>query len=236
MALSGEAFLAIWHDIDPPMQEEYTEWHTREHMPERLSVPGFVLGKRLVREDAPRYRYGTIYAGNNIEVFRSPAYLERLNNPTAWTNQLQPAFRNFLRMACQRIASAGLGDGGAIATIRINFIDKAGEPQLRAGAQRLAEVLLRIRGACAAHVGLARREISSTKTRETELRPGMQEPEFDALVLLEGSELSQLDQALPEIDLMIAASGCGIGNPQTVVYRLAYQLAGLDAPAPLQTS
>jgi hypothetical protein len=225
MALTGNAFLAIWHDIELSMQDEYTEWHTREHMPERLSIPGFLLGKRLVREDAPRYRYGTIYCGNEIEVFRSPAYLERLNNPTAWSNQLQPAFRNFLRIACERIASAGSGEGGALATIRLDFVDGADESALRAGAQRLAEVLQHVRGACAAHVGLARREVSSTKTRETELRPGMQEQEFDAVVLIEGSELAHLQQAVPEIELLIAASGCGLGNPQTIVYRLAYQLA-----------
>ena len=224
MALTGKAFLAIWHDIDPPMQDEYTEWHTREHMPERLSIPGFLLGKRLVREDAARYRYGTIYDGHELEVFRSPAYLQRLNNPTVWSNQLQPAFRNFLRIACERLASSGTGDGGALVTIRLDFIEGAGEQQLRAGARRLAEVLHRVRGVCAAHIGLAQREVSSTKTRETELRPGMQEKDFDAVVLVEGSELAQLQQSAQELELLIAASDCGIGNPQTIVYRLAYQL------------
>ena len=48
MALTGSAFLAIWHDIDPPSWTEYMEWHTREHMPERLSIPGFTVGKRLI--------------------------------------------------------------------------------------------------------------------------------------------------------------------------------------------
>ena len=67
MALKGEAFLAIWHDIDPPQQEEYMEWHTREHMPERISIPGFSLGKRLINQDLNAYQYGTIYCGDRLD-------------------------------------------------------------------------------------------------------------------------------------------------------------------------
>ena len=66
-----------------------------------------------------------------MEVFRSPAYLERLNNPTEWSNKVQPTFRNFLRVACDRIASAGVGDGGAMATIRLDYESGAG-PDARA--------------------------------------------------------------------------------------------------------
>ncbi|HSA82129.1 MAG TPA: hypothetical protein VLE23_15035, partial [Geminicoccaceae bacterium] len=95
MALIGNALLAIWHDIEPASRDEYMEWHTREHMPERLSIPGFTVGKRLINHDLGRHRYGTIYGGKDLEVFRSPAYLERLNNPTDWSLRVQPAFRKF---------------------------------------------------------------------------------------------------------------------------------------------
>ena len=44
MALVGDAFLAMWHDIEPASWNDYMEWHTREHMPERLSIPGFTVG------------------------------------------------------------------------------------------------------------------------------------------------------------------------------------------------
>ena len=73
MPLNAGAFLAIWHDIEPDSQEEYMEWHTREHMPERVSIPGFRAGKRLINHGLSRYRYGTIYTGDDVEVFRSPA-------------------------------------------------------------------------------------------------------------------------------------------------------------------
>lgn len=228
MALTGNAFLAIWHDIETSGQTEYMEWHTREHMPERLSIPGFKLGKRLINHDIPRYRYGTVYCGDTVEVFRSPAYLERLNNPTDWSNMVQPTFRNFLRVACDRIASAGVGEGGAMATIRLDLKDGASAEDVTAGAQDLVDTLLGITSACGAHLGLARTEVSGVKTRETELRPGMAEKEFDAVVLIEGSGLPELEASIPAFLDAIDASKCGLGDPATIVYNLAYQLSAQD--------
>jgi hypothetical protein len=230
MALQGSALLALWHDIEPASRDEYMEWHTREHMPERLSIPGFTVGKRLINHELGRYRYGTIYCGEDIEVFRSPTYLERLNKPTDWSLCVQPAFRNFLRVACLRLASRGAGDGGAMATIRLDFAAGCGEERLRAGADALAASLLAIRSVCCAHVAVARSEISSARTRETEIRPEMHERGFDALVLLEGSGRPELEAIVGEAETLIVTSGCEIENPVTLVYNLAYQLSASDLP------
>lgn len=224
--LTGDAFLAIWHDMEDGAFEAYTDWHTREHMPERLSIPGFLIGKRLIDHDAPRQRIGTIYAGMDREVFRSPAYLERLNNPSDWTLKIQPVFRNFLRVACDRIASAGLGDGGAMATIRLGL--EGGDTALLAGAEALAEALLAVPGVCAAHVGLARPEVSGVRTKETELRPEMAEQGFDAVILVEGSGKPELDAATEAMERIIADCGLGLVRPGIQVYWLAYQLTADD--------
>ncbi len=226
--IKGNAVLAIWHDIDPAAQTEYMEWHTREHMPERLSIPGFAIGKRLINHELDRHRYGTIYAGDELEVFRSQAYLDRLNNPTEWSLRVQPAFRNFLRVACIRLASRGVGDGGALATMRLRFAPGAGERELRGGAGRLADALHRITGVCCAHVGLARAEVSDVRTRETELRPEMSETPFDALVLAEGSGRPELEAVMAEMEGTVTGSGCGLASPETLVYHLAYQLGASD--------
>jgi hypothetical protein len=224
MALTGHALLALWHDIDPPFQDEYMEWHTREHMPERLAIPGFTVGKRLINHAVGRYRYGTIYGGETIEVFRSPAYLQRLNNPSEWSLRVQPAFRNFLRVACLRLASRGVGEGGAVATVRLDFADGADEGALGSGADALADAILAIKGVCCAHIALARPEVSGVRTRETEIRPEMREKPFDALVLVEGSGRPELEAASAEIERTIVAGGCGLTGPATLVYNLAYQL------------
>jgi hypothetical protein len=46
MAMLGQAVLAFWHDVTPEGREEFDHWHVREHVPERLAVPGFLRFRR----------------------------------------------------------------------------------------------------------------------------------------------------------------------------------------------
>lgn len=227
MGLKGSAFLAMWHDIEEGAESEYIEWHTREHMPERLSIPGFTTGKRLQAPGASRYVFGTVYAGDNVETFRSPAYLERLNSPTPWTAAVAPSFRNFLRVACERIASAGNGDGGSMATIRFDLAGDDAEGRLKAGAQALAESLLAVRGVSCVHIGISRNEVSSVRTRETELRQQMSESGFDVVILIEGSSSPGLQSALPEVERLAVGSGI-LSGPVTNIYETAFSLTAED--------
>ena len=48
--------MAFWAEIDADYEMRFLEWHNCEHMPERVSVPGFREGRRY-RDvgDAPWY-------------------------------------------------------------------------------------------------------------------------------------------------------------------------------------
>jgi hypothetical protein len=46
MALLGKGALVIWHDVQD--ETDYNEWHSKEHMLERVAVPGFRRGLRYV--------------------------------------------------------------------------------------------------------------------------------------------------------------------------------------------
>src|ERR1700704_4523409 len=127
MALNGTAFLAIWNDIEPRGEAEFGEWHTREHMPERVGVPGFERGRRFIDGKRAKHRYFTLYEGTTLDVFQSPAYRARLNAPTEWSMRVPPPFLNFVRSACLTLASHGLGVGGALATIRLNLTLASGD-------------------------------------------------------------------------------------------------------------
>lgn len=116
MALLGTAVLAIWNDIAPGGDDEFVHWHTREHIPERVGVPGFLRGRRAIATSgAPRYF--TLYETDSIDTLSSAAYVARLNDPTPWTRRLLPLFRNTKRTACRISKSLGVGIGGAIATL-----------------------------------------------------------------------------------------------------------------------
>lgn len=227
MGLKGSAFLAIWHDIAEGGHDAYIEWHTREHMPERLSIPGFRTGKRLHAPKASRYVFGTIYAADDVEVFRSDAYLARLNNPTPWTAEVAPSFQNFLRVACDRVAAAGTGDGGSMATIRFDFAEAGSDTTLRQAAQGLVDAVHALPGVACVHLGIARSEVSGVRTRETELRSAMAEKGFDAVLLIEGASRSGLEAALVDVKRLAIATGA-LTAPVVDVYETAFSLTSED--------
>ena len=46
MSLLGKGALVIWHDIAAGCEGDYNEWHSKEHLLERVRVPGFRRGYR----------------------------------------------------------------------------------------------------------------------------------------------------------------------------------------------
>ena len=119
--LAGEAFVAIWHDIVPEGKAEFYAWHTREHMPERLNVAGFLRGRRYLAEDGTP-EYFNLFEVQTAEVLTSAEYVARLNNPTPWTQRALPHFRNVSRSLCSVGASMGRSQGGVILTGRVEAI------------------------------------------------------------------------------------------------------------------
>ena len=56
MPLLGNAAMLLSFDVVPEAIDEHDEWHTQEHLPERLSIPGFLRGTRWVAlHGLPRY-------------------------------------------------------------------------------------------------------------------------------------------------------------------------------------
>ena len=101
----GTAALAIWLTLDPASEEDFNNWYPRQHLPERLSVPGFLRGRRY-RAAGAGPPYFTLYELTDATVLASPAYLERLNNPTDWTRRVLPVIRGAVRNGCARLAAS----------------------------------------------------------------------------------------------------------------------------------
>jgi hypothetical protein len=123
--------LAIWTDVDPGNEAEFNHWYTHQHLPERVSIPGFLRGRRyVVPEGASAQegaKYFTLYETEALKTLSSPAYMHRLNNPTDWTKRVVHMFRNNNRTACRVTASQGRGIGGYAATIEFGPSENASE-------------------------------------------------------------------------------------------------------------
>ncbi len=107
----GKAAMLLFFDIAPEAIAEHDDWHTHEHLPERLSIPGFLRGTRWVALRAGQPRYFVVYEVADVGVLTSAAYLERLNNPTPWTQKMMPHYRGMTRGFCAVAGRAGLGLG-----------------------------------------------------------------------------------------------------------------------------
>jgi hypothetical protein len=112
--------LVIWHDVEESAEAEFVKWHVREHMPERVGLPGFLRGQRYVALEG-KPRYFNFYEADDAASFSSPAYRERLNNPTPWTRRVVAHFANTARTVCRRVAQAGRGDGAFVETLRVSL-------------------------------------------------------------------------------------------------------------------
>ena len=85
MPLLGAAAMLLSFDIAPEAIDEHDHWHTHEHLPERLAIPGFLRGTRWVAlRGQPRYL--VLYEVAQLATLTSDAYLARLNSPRsrAW--------------------------------------------------------------------------------------------------------------------------------------------------------
>lgn len=115
----GRAAIAMWWDIAPEMKSEWEHWHSREHMPERLGIPGFLRGTRwMALSGEPDYF--VLYEAARLATITEGAYVERLNNPTPWSQKMMPHHRNMVRSLCRVRASFGCGIAHALATIRFS--------------------------------------------------------------------------------------------------------------------
>src|SRR5258706_1698009 len=99
MSLLGQAAMLLSFDVIEDAIPEHVEWHTHEHLPERLSIPGFVRGTRWVALQG-QPRYFVMYEVEQLATLTSDAYLERLNNPSPWTSKMMPHYRGMTRGFC----------------------------------------------------------------------------------------------------------------------------------------
>jgi hypothetical protein len=106
-------------DVVPEAIPEHDDWHTHEHLPERLAIPGFLRGTRWVALRG-NPRYVVLYEVEELATLSAPAYLKRLNEPSAWTTRIMPHYRGMRRGFCAVTGSFGFGLGHVSLLVRFD--------------------------------------------------------------------------------------------------------------------
>jgi hypothetical protein len=155
--------LALWKDITPDGLAHYERWFNCEHLQERVGVPGFRFGRRYEAVSGADRRFFAFYEVDSPAVLTSPAYLERLENPTPWTREVMQSFRNTVRTVCEVRAAAGDLIGSYVVVLRADE-DMAPTPAVDALVRELAAEV------CVARVQLWTAAHSQTRGDTAEMK------------------------------------------------------------------
>jgi hypothetical protein len=180
MALRGAGALAMWWTMAAPMRREFEHWHSHEHFPERLGIPGFLRASRWLDADGGDGVF-VLYELASHAVLSSPPYLARLDAPTPWSTALMPHHRGMVRAQCHVDASSG----GAIAryamTLRFALDPARADAFTQALRPRLARACA-ADGAVGAHL-LRHESPAIAQTAEQVIRGGGDRPADRVLVV-----------------------------------------------------
>jgi hypothetical protein len=118
MPIAGKGMLLTSMDVDAAHEPDFNRWYDREHLEERVAIPGFVEARRYVAiEGSPKYL--SLYSTETFEVLDSPAYRTALANQTAWSKQSIARFKNMIRGVARITISHGRGRGAVLGIVRI---------------------------------------------------------------------------------------------------------------------
>lgn len=194
-SLLGSGVVLVWNDIDSEGREQFYQWHDKEHVPERMAIPGFRRGRRF-RKEGHSPEWLTMYEASDLQVMVSPDYMARLNAPTPATTSTLRHFRNTSRAVCELVYTTGASSGGHVLAIRI---DTTG-PARRDPGEYLRNLAfpqaMALNGVLACHL-FAADESSFLNTAESSTR------EFDVpswIVLVEASTEAAAERARALID------------------------------------
>jgi hypothetical protein len=195
----GTAAVAMWWDVAPEMKAEFEDWHSHEHIPERLAIPGFLRGARWIAASGEP-SYFVLYEVDSLATLTSGPYMERLNDPTPWSRKMMPHHRNMVRNLCEVRASFGRGVAQALARIEVELPAHA------------LSVLTERSGLTAAHLLESRPMAGMAQTVEQKIRGG--DAEATWITLIGGYDLDAVGAASWEVAPRAAAK----------LYRLSFCL------------
>ena len=221
MALRGKGMLVVFTEVKPRDERDFNEWYNREHIDERVNLPGFHRARRYVAlRGSPKYL--ATYECDSVNDLATPGYLALLANQTPWSQAVMARFTLFHRLILRIQIDLTHGEGGAITVVR--FVpDPARRREL---SKWLRETVLpraiKRPGMVGAAVGENDLEIANAPTQAK----SMDHPRADEIewaVLLEGAEAAATSAAARLLFKPSALKPFGVETPLAIgTYRLLY--------------
>ncbi len=226
MSLHGLGVVAIWHDLLPQAKPNFYEWHNREHMPERVGIPGFQRGRRYISARGEP-EYFNLYEAVSPEVLSGQDYLQRLNSPTPWTREVVASFRGVARSICRVLYTGGVGQGAVMLTVRFAVEPGAEGEVTRMLRQEALPHACDMAGIVGAHLCRADEAGSRVETAEKKARnEATAIPSW--ILLIEGISVDAAEACATHV--ITAMRACdGVHGIDQATYRLEYQRCKLPS-------
>lgn len=208
----ARGLLCIWTDIDPAHESDFNRWYDREHMQERVAIPGFQSARRFAAVDACPRPYLALYYTDDLDVFRSEPYAKAFANQTPWSLENFKRMRGTQRRVGALRLEAGEGEGGVLALFVVPAAQAAD-----------ASVLARLEQAVAAATQqdlIVRGTLLRTDVQlSTPIGAGATPAPGDAVVMLEGSRLDAVRRQAQAL-----AAGIGVPAGDVHPFQLLWRL------------
>ena len=198
MALIGSAAIVMWNDTQDPTATAH--WHSKQHLEERLSCPGFLRGRRMICVEPERTEHFMIYELESLGVAESQPYLDRLNNPTEWSTAVMKTVISHSRTSCNLRRTEGLGVAPLALVGRFN--PEVEDPEFEVALDRFLTHAMEQPGVTGISWIERAGAAPSVMTREQKLR-GKRDGTVQAAFLVEGYDAECLGQ-LARMDVVDA--------------------------------
>src|SRR3954469_19223801 len=195
--MEGAGYFRTWRDFTPQAHTDWAHWITREHAAERVGINGFLACRIFRALGASVNRYFILYELEDERTVGGPDYLARLNAPTPWSQRIMPKLGGFARGGGRIAASAGIGQGGIVAPLRLDAAPSFDAAKAAAELAGLDRII-------AARVLLTDEAQTSIKTSEKGMRAN--DGSFAALVLIEGMDEAAVRDALHHLRGILPAA------------------------------
>ena len=106
--VNGLLFVAS--DVDAADDADFNRWYDKEHVEERVRIPGFLSGARYFSLEGGR-KYLGLYRTESLAVFGSPGYRAAFEKQTPWSVANLDRMRRPMRRVCAVRAVTGSGTG-----------------------------------------------------------------------------------------------------------------------------
>ena len=221
MPLHGKGMLVVYSEAAARDERDLNEWYNREHIDERINLPGFHRARRYVAvRGSPKYL--ATYECDSADDLATPGYLHVLANPTPWTATVTGRFTRFNRLTLRLQVDLTHGIGGVLAAVR--FIPNPSERKaltewLRDTALPKAIARPGLVGAAAGENDI---EIANAPLRDASMdRPRADESEW--VVLIEGSDAGAVGAAARTTFSLSRLRPFGVTAAPTIgTYRLLF--------------